>query len=134
MKTPRYKLPKDASNCLECIYYSDIAKFCLKYRVRIDDPNLPKCKPQAYFRYHRLTPEELEAELCVPNEKILADAVPRKTKVRVGDMLDALEKHGCKPKGVKRVENSVTLYLTCPCNLRALIKCDAKGCIYEIVP
>ncbi len=132
--TVRFKLPKDASSCEECIYYSRITNMCMKYRVRIDDPKVPKCKPQAYFRYYRMTADELEAELCVPNEKVLVDAIPRKGRVRVGDMLSALEKHGCKPTGVRRVENYVTLYLSCACNIRAVINCNKDGCIYQIVP
>ena len=106
---------------------------CLKYKVRIEDPKMPKCKPLAYFRYYRMTAEDLDAEICVPNEKILAEVLPKTHKVRIAEMLKVLEKYGCRvKKPVRRVDNVVTLYLTCACNVRASIKCSKGGCIYQI--
>ena len=133
MRISRFKLPKDASTCEECIYYSKLTKMCMKYKVKIDDPKMPKCKPPAYFRYYRLTAEDLDAEICLPDERLLAEVLPRTHKVKIGDMLDVLERYGCKPYGVKRVDNVVTLYLSCACKVRASIKCSRTGCIYQVV-
>jgi len=127
------KFPSEASTCEECIYYSKLLKYCLKYKVPVEDPRSPPCKPKGYFMYTRPDENTLVGELCLPDVGVLSKVIPLKPKVRVGEILDALEKVGCKPKESKRVKDYVTIYLTCPCAVRASIKCTEEACVYRIM-
>ncbi len=127
------KPPQEARNCKECIYYSSILKYCLKYKVPVEDPNQPPCKPKGYFSYKRLDENTLVGELCINDIKSLNKVIPIKPNIRVGEILDGLEEVGCKPIEVKRVSNVVTIYLSCPCMVRVQLHCDANRCMYKLL-
>ncbi|NPA85587.1 MAG: hypothetical protein GXO07_06260 [Crenarchaeota archaeon] len=39
-----FKRPEEASNCFECIFYSELTRMCLKLKIRVEDPYNPPCK------------------------------------------------------------------------------------------
>ena len=84
--------------------------------------------------YKRMGANELEGELCIHNIKELSKVIPIKPNVRVGEILDGLERVGCKPLRAKRVKDTVTIYLRCPCLVKVKLNCNEKRCIYRILP
>ncbi|UXD22875.1 hypothetical protein IPA_09135 [Ignicoccus pacificus DSM 13166] len=39
-----FKPPEQASNCYECVYYSSLTGYCMRLRVKVEDPYSPPCK------------------------------------------------------------------------------------------
>ena len=128
------KTPLEARSCEECIYYSELLRYCLKFRKKVGNPKLPPCKPKGYFMYKRLDPDTLVAELCIHDITFLNKVIPLKPGVRIGEILDALEDVGCKPIETKRVGDTVTLYLSCPCIVKVELKCTKELCMYKVLP
>ncbi|NPA85360.1 MAG: hypothetical protein GXO07_05085 [Crenarchaeota archaeon] len=128
------KFPSEAKDCTECVYYSEILKYCLKFKKKIEDPKLPPCKPKGYFIYKRLDRDTLLGELCIHDIAVLSRVIPLKPGVRIGEILDTLEKVGCKPIESKRVGDSSTLYLSCPCTVKVELKCTKDVCMYKVLP
>ncbi len=128
------KFPREARSCEECIYYSELLKYCLKFKIKVEDPKVPPCKPQGYFLYRRLDADTLDGELCIHDITALNKVIPLKPRVRVGEILDGLKEIGCKPVRVKRVGSTVTLYLSCPCMVRVELKCTKDLCMYKVLP
>ncbi|ALU12331.1 hypothetical protein EYM_02520 [Ignicoccus islandicus DSM 13165] len=43
LKAGKFKLPTEAKNCKECIFYISLAKWCAKHEMPIADPEKKNC-------------------------------------------------------------------------------------------